>query len=99
MITGRRHETLTLHTIMQGMSTSECEWVLPPNNLKRTHDHQSEAEMKKRRELLQEFLFWYFDGFVMQLLKVSVSSSVIYEEKKVLIRGDDILHHGFFGVP
>lgn len=70
MIMGRRHESLTLHTIMQGMSTSECEWLLPPQKAKQRHLCQSEAEMLKRKELLQEFLFWYFDQFVLQLLKV-----------------------------
>lgn len=29
------------------------------------------SDAKKRRELLEDFLFWYFDGFVSPLLKVS----------------------------
>ena len=113
MITGRRHETLTLHTIMQGMSTSECEWLLPPNNPKRTHDHQSEAEMKKRRELLQEFLFWYFDGFLVPLLKVRVRVAALNdvfgegggrvvkgkEGKSVHALTDDLLHHRILRLP
>lgn len=28
------------------------------------------SDAKKRRELLEDFLFWYFDGFVSPLLKV-----------------------------
>jgi telomerase reverse transcriptase len=27
----------------------------------------------KRRELLEEFIFWYFDSFVLPLLRVSVA--------------------------
>ena len=28
--------------------------------------------MRKRRELLEEFVFWYFDGFLVPLLKVRI---------------------------
>lgn len=60
---------MTLHNILQGVSTSECEWLLPPRKARQQFGH-SVPESRKRRELLEEFLFWYFDQFLLPLLKV-----------------------------
>ena len=54
---------------MQGLNTSECEWLLPPGKPLR-NSHHPEGEAHKRRQLLEEFIFWYFDQFLLQLLKV-----------------------------
>ena len=54
---------------MQGISTSECGWLTPSGNLRQS-SKQTEAEMLKRRQLLQEFVFWYFDQFLVPLLRV-----------------------------
>ena len=69
-ITCRRHETLSLHNILQSFSTSDCDWLVPPGPgaLKQTRVSVSDA--LKRRELLEDFLFWYFDSFVLPLLRV-----------------------------
>ncbi len=32
----------------------------------------SVSDAAKRRELLEDFLYWYFDSFVLPLLKVSL---------------------------
>lgn len=69
-IASRRYETLTLHYILQGFSTSECEWLMPPGQAARRHTRVSVNDGLKRRELLEEFLFWYFDSFILPLLKV-----------------------------
>jgi telomerase reverse transcriptase len=68
IIYARRFETITLHRILQGFSTSECDWLMPPGPQLRV----SVSDALKRRELLEEFLFWYFDGFILPLLKVSM---------------------------
>ena len=68
IIYARRFETITLHRILQGFSTSECDWLMPPGPQLRV----SVSDAQKRRELLEEFLFWYFDGFIFPLLKVSI---------------------------
>ena len=71
LISGRRHECMNLHNTIQGFSTSECDWLLPRGKRGSVHHlNQSMAEMKKRRELLEEFLFWYFDQFLIPLLRV-----------------------------
>ena len=69
LLSGRRHESITLHSVMQGISTSECDWLLPSTKPSQRRN-QSEAEMLMQRQLLQEFIFWYFDQFLLPLLKV-----------------------------
>lgn len=66
----RRFETFTLHYLLQGFSTSACEWLMPSGKKVNTQGRVSVSDALKRRELLEEFMFWYFDGFLLQLLKV-----------------------------
>lgn len=86
-ITGRRYEVMTLHSVMQGMSTSECDWLLPPRKPGQQYYHNL-VESLKRRELLEEFIFWYFDQFVLPLLKVSafINSYLIWVHSNYLLR-------------
>lgn len=67
----RRFETLTLHNVLQGFSTTDCDWLMPPGTAVHKQTRVSVSDALKRRELLEEFIFWYFDSFVSHLLKVS----------------------------
>lgn len=69
-ICSRRYETLTLHRNLQGFSTSACDWLFPPGGGARKQIRVSVSDALKRGELLEEFIFWYFDSFVLPLLKV-----------------------------
>ena len=66
----RRYETFTLHSILQNFRTSDCVWLMPntPGSLKQ--GRVSVSDSLKRLELLQEFLFWYFDSFLIPLIRV-----------------------------
>jgi telomerase reverse transcriptase len=66
----RRFETLSLHHILQGFSTSKCTWLMPSGKAFHGQTRVSVSDALKRRELLEEFIFWYFDSFVSSLLKV-----------------------------
>ena len=66
-ITARRYETTTIHNILQGFSTTECDWLAPD----RVQPRVALTDALKRRELLEDFLFWYFDSFLIPLLRVS----------------------------
>lgn len=70
----RRYETFTVHTIVQGFSVLDCEWLSGPwsssASLGQTQK-PNQLEMKKREELLADFLYWFFDGLVIELLRVS----------------------------
>ena len=62
-----------MHNVLQGFRTADCEWLMPhtPGALKQAR--VSVTDSLKRRELIEEFLFWYFDGFLIPLLKVGLS--------------------------
>jgi telomerase reverse transcriptase len=73
LIAARRYETLTLHHVLQGFITSECDWLMPPGENAIKQRRVSVTDSLKRRELLEEFLFWYFDSFLFPLLRVCVA--------------------------
>ena len=71
-VKGRRFESITLHSVLQGFSTQECDWLLPRNHAAR-HQRPSVTDAIKRRELVEEFLYWYFDSFVIPVLRVRIT--------------------------
>ena len=75
MIVARRYETLTVHTVLQHFQTSDCEWLMPNSEGALKQARVSVTDSLKRRELLEEFLFWYFDSFLIPLLKVLIKLS------------------------
>lgn len=51
---------------MQGFKVNDCEWLCAgPANGRIPVD-----EATKRRHLVEELIYWYFDGFLVPLLKV-----------------------------
>lgn len=92
----RRFETLSLHHILQGFSTSECDWLMPPGTAVRNQSSVSVTDALKRTELLEDFVFWYFDSFVSSLLKVRGTYDSIMTTKDQ--EADKFLHHGIFGL-
>ena len=57
---------MSLHNIMQGLSTTSCKWSASSNA---TSPHIPVLDSLKRRELLEEFIVWYFGSFVTPLLR------------------------------
>ena len=74
IITVRRYETLTVHAALQNFQSSDCEWLMPHTEGALKQKRVSVADSLKRRELLEEFMFWYFEAFVIPLLKVRFGS-------------------------
>ncbi|KAF8627995.1 hypothetical protein AX15_004120 [Amanita polypyramis BW_CC] len=89
-ISCRKYESLSLHQILQGFRTSDCDWLAPFGESYRQY-RMSVSDAKKRRELLEEFLFWYFDGFILPLLKTTfyVTDSGAYRNRLLYFRHDD----------
>jgi hypothetical protein len=69
-VAARRFETFSLHNILQGFSISDCDWLAPPGAGAKQQHRVSVSDALKRKELLEEFLFWFFDSFVGPLIKV-----------------------------
>lgn len=49
---------------------------MPASEGARQQTRVSVSDALKRRELLEEFLFWYFDSFLIPLLKVREYTSI-----------------------
>ncbi|THV07327.1 hypothetical protein K435DRAFT_605904, partial [Dendrothele bispora CBS 962.96] len=86
----RRHEGLSLHNLLQGFGTSACEWLMPPgdcNNQSRT----TVSDQLKRRELLEDFVYWFFDSFVGPLLRTTfyITESAAFRYQILYFRMDD----------
>jgi telomerase reverse transcriptase len=76
-VSSRRYETTTLHSICQNLKFLEFEWSLAPLHSDKV-TQRSLSDAKKGRELVEEFLYWYFDSFLVPLLKVSLSKYARY---------------------
>lgn len=70
MVRYRRFESLSVHALLQGFSMLECEW-LRPASASAARQRTTTADVKKRHELLSEFMVWLFDSFVVDLIRVS----------------------------
>ncbi|KAF8656263.1 hypothetical protein AX16_002699 [Volvariella volvacea WC 439] len=91
LISCRRFETLSLHDILQGFSTTACDWLIPPGPGASKQIRVSVSDFLKRRELLEEFLYWYFTSFVMPLLKTTfyITESSAFRNRVLYFRQDD----------
>ncbi|KAF5327773.1 hypothetical protein D9619_004557 [Psilocybe cf. subviscida] len=85
-ISCRRHETLSLHYILQGFSISDCDWLIPPGPCAKKQTRVSVTDSLKRRELLEDFLLWYFDSFLVPLLRAKSSA---FRNQILYFRHDD----------
>ncbi|KAG8701953.1 hypothetical protein FRC08_003803 [Ceratobasidium sp. 394] len=86
VVTQRRFETLTLHTLMQRLCVADCEW------LGETKDQRvCQSDALKRAELLREFIYWFFDSFVMPLIRTSfyVTETSALQHQLLYFRHDD----------
>jgi Telomerase ribonucleoprotein complex - RNA binding domain len=77
---------------------SECDqWLGLPSRASKCAQGQrrSVSDANKRRELLEEFLYWFFEGFVLPLLKVGAcpiypTPDLDLDVQRIL---DNIFHH------
>lgn len=60
---------MSLHNIMQGLSTTACKWTASSDA---SSSRSPVSDSLKRRELLEEFIVWYFGSFVAPLLRASL---------------------------
>lgn len=87
-IMSQRYESTTLHNVLQDFSTSACTWL---GAACKPQMRMSVSDALKRRELLEDFMFWYFDGFLIPLLKMTfyVTESSAFRQRLLYFRHDD----------
>ncbi|KAG5635812.1 hypothetical protein H0H81_010060 [Sphagnurus paluster] len=87
----RRFESVTLHHVIQRFSTTACDWFIPPGQGALQQSRVSVSDAMKRRELLEDFMFWYFDSFVSSLLKTNfyITETSAFRNRVLYFRHDD----------
>ncbi|KAJ2926818.1 hypothetical protein H1R20_g10287, partial [Candolleomyces eurysporus] len=90
-IEARRFESFSIHFLLQGFSTADCDWLMPPGEKAKAQGRVCVSDSLKRRELLEEFMFWYFDGFLMPLFKTTfyITDSSAYKNRILYFRQDN----------
>ncbi|KAG0021836.1 hypothetical protein BGZ80_001610 [Entomortierella chlamydospora] len=69
----KKFEAMSLQYVLQGFKMSDCQWLQDS----RLHDpdsrvsHTPPSASNKQHEILNEFIYWLFDGFLIPLLKAS----------------------------
>lgn len=85
----RRYESINLHQISQGFRILDCEWLLPRDEVAR-NQRPTKEESSKRQDLINELLFWLFDGILMPLLRTNfyATESAKFRNHVLFFRGD-----------
>jgi telomerase reverse transcriptase len=71
LVQARRYETLSLHEVLQGFKVRDCDLWLGAASERAGQQRSSVSDSIKCRELLEEFIYWFFESFVLSLIKVS----------------------------
>lgn len=71
LVLGKRYETFSMHHLLQGISADDIPWLHASTGDLRSRVNVSEHV--KRRRLVEELLFWLYDGFVIPLIRVRSS--------------------------
>ncbi|GAA6062681.1 hypothetical protein JCM10212_002504 [Sporobolomyces blumeae] len=89
----RRFETITLHSLLRGFSILSCEWLAPKPATTSESGPKGAAltDLEKRKELVGEFLFWFFDSFLTELIRTTfyVTDSATHHNRPLYFRHDD----------
>ncbi|KAG0378334.1 hypothetical protein BGX24_004111 [Mortierella sp. AD032] len=69
----RKFETVPLQYVLQGFKLSECMWLQDPQLGQEGSSvrHTPPTASDKQHEILREFVYWLFDGFLMPLLQAA----------------------------
>lgn len=84
-IKSRRFETLSLHHVLQDIKVSKCEWLGPACTDDKSKKHTNVTDSLKRREIFEDFVFWYFNSFLLPLLSVGFLFSVTSGTESIVI--------------
>jgi len=67
LVRASKYEKFSLQNALDGVKVTRVTW-LRPRNVKST-DRMSTSDREKRLELLAEFIYWIFDGFIIPLIR------------------------------
>ena len=87
-VKARRFESYTLENMMHGLKIQHIAWLCPPN-LKQDQK-MAQPDFVKRRELLQELVYYIFDSFLIPLIRSNfhVTESSVHRNRLFYFRHD-----------
>lgn len=62
---------MSLHEVLQGLKTADCDVWLGLSSDRANREKRNVSDHLKRRTLLEDFIYWFFESFVLALVKVS----------------------------
>jgi len=81
----RRFESVSLHHVLQDTKISKCKWLEPEHADDKPKKHTNVTESLKRREIFEEFVFWYFNSFLLPLLSVGFLFSAAFGTESIVV--------------
>ncbi|KAL9124591.1 MAG: hypothetical protein Q9217_006090 [Psora testacea] len=83
----RKFESLSLHAVSQGLKLNTISWLAPPST---TPKKMALSDMRKRREIFLEFLYYVFDSLLIPLVRSNfhVTESNIHQNRLFYFRHD-----------
>ncbi|KIW17443.1 hypothetical protein PV08_04637 [Exophiala spinifera] len=83
----RRFESMTLHSVTQGLRVKSIHWLCPPGE---EGSKMSKSDHSKRVELLHEFVYYIFDSLLIPLLRANfyVTESSAHRNRLFYFRQD-----------
>ncbi|KAI8314565.1 Telomerase reverse transcriptase [Colletotrichum sp. SAR11_240] len=84
----RRFESMSLEEVTDGIKVTAMDWLAPP---KLKGMKTSQSDMKKRLEILHEFLYYVFDSILIPLLRSNfyITESSSHRYRLFLFRHDE----------
>jgi len=63
----RRYETISLHSVMQGITLSDIEWLNPRKADPKSN--LSKTDFETRKDILSELMYYVFDSYLIPLIR------------------------------
>ena len=70
-ITAKQHENISLHSLVQGIAINDITWLAIPGS-----SRPNPQESSKRRILVEDLITWLFEGYLIPLLRVSLTLTI-----------------------
>ncbi|CAG8429897.1 unnamed protein product [Penicillium salamii] len=89
----RRFETLSLHETCKGIKITSIGWLEPPQvqtSRSETRSKIALSDLRKRTEVLHEFIFWIFESIIVPLIRCNfyVTESQTHRNRLFYFRHD-----------
>ncbi|PCH03091.1 Reverse transcriptase [Penicillium occitanis (nom. inval.)] len=85
-----RFESLSLHEVCNGFKISALRWLEPPSCPNSGGQHIALSDLRKRTELLHEFIYYIFDSLLIPLIRTNfyVTESQVHKNRLFYFRHD-----------